>query len=302
MRYDALIVGGSFAGLSAALQLVRARRQVLVIDAGRPRNRFAKHSHGVLAQDGLPGSEILARAHEQVAQYPTATIIRAEALGARVTGNTITVQTRDGVSVEGRRLLLATGVVDVLPDIPGLSERWGTTIAACPYCHGFEIGGGSIGVLATGAMSVHQALLIADWGDVTFFTNDSVELDNATRSMLVRRAVRIEPVAVSAIEGTAPAIDGIRLIDGRLTPIKAMFLAAPVRMASGLAEQLGCGFDATPMGAMIRTDALKATTIPAVFAAGDAARMPSSITLACADGAVAAVGIHQSLIAEEVAA
>jgi len=230
MRFDVVIVGGSFAGLSAALQLVRARRHVLVIDAGRPRNRFAAHSHGVLAQDGRPGSEILATACEQVAQYPTATIITAEVVAARGTGNTITVETRDGVTVEGKRLLLATGVVDVLPDIPGLSERWGTTIAACPYCHGFEIGGGSIGVLGTGAMSVHQASLIADWGDVTFFTNGRVDLDDAARSMLERRAVRIEPVAVSAIEGTAPAIDGVRLVDGRLAPIKAMFLMAPLRM------------------------------------------------------------------------
>jgi len=125
-------------------------------------------------------------------------------------------------------------VIDVLPDTPGLSERWGKTIAACPYCHGFEIGGGSIGVLGTGAMSVHQASLIADWGDVTFFTNGNVVLDDAGRSMLERRAVRIEPVSVSTIEGSAPAIVGVRLSDERLVPVKALFLAAPIRMGSGL--------------------------------------------------------------------
>lgn len=300
--FDVVIVGGSFAGLSAALQLVRARRSVAVIDAGQPRNRFADHSHGVLAQDGRPGSEILAVARQQIAAYPTATFIAATANSAAAQDGAFAVATSDGQTITGKRLLLATGVVDLLPDVPGLAERWGTTIAACPYCHGFEIGGGSIGVLGTAAMSVHQASLIADWGDVTFFTNGNVELDDAARSMLERRAVRIEPVTVSAIEGSAPAIAGIRLSDGRLVPVKALFLAAPVRMGSGLAEQLGCAFDETPVGAIIRTDVWKTTTIPGVYAAGDAARMQWSITFASADGVAAAVGIHQSMVAQSTAA
>ncbi len=165
MLYDAVIVGGSFAGLSAALQLARARRQVIVIDAGRPRNRFAEHSHGVLAQDGLAGSDILATARAQVAAYPTATIVSGEVFSAHILDRKFAVEA-NGEQIECKRLLLATGVVDMLPDIPGLSERWGKTVATCPFCHGYEIGGGSIGVLATGPLSVHHASLIADWGDV----------------------------------------------------------------------------------------------------------------------------------------
>ncbi len=161
MPFDVVIVGGSFAGLSAALPLVRARRRVAIIDAGRPGNRFADHSHGVFALDGRPGSEILAVGRQQVAAYPTATLIAGEALSAGVHDGAFVVATSDGQSVVGKRLLLAMRVVDLLPDVPGLSERWGKTIAACPYCHGYEVGGGSIGVLGTGAVSVHQASLIA---------------------------------------------------------------------------------------------------------------------------------------------
>lgn len=229
-------------------------------------------------------------------------MIAGAALSASVHDGAFQVATSDGQSVVGKRLLLAMGVVDVLPNIPGLSERWGKTIAACPYCHGYEGGGGSIGVLGTGAMSVHQASLIADWGDVTLFTNGDVELDDAARSMLQRRGVRVEPETVSAVEGPAPAIDGIRLVDERLVPVNALYLAAPIRMASPLAEQLGCAFDDTPAGAIIRTDSWKSTTIPGIYAAGDAARMQSSITFASADGVAAAVGIHQSLIAQDAAA
>ncbi|MGH7757144.1 MAG: FAD-dependent oxidoreductase, partial [Vulcanimicrobiaceae bacterium] len=200
--------------------------------------------------------------------------------------------TSDGQSVEGKRLLLATGVVDVLPEISGLSERWGKTVVSCPYCDGYEIGGGSIGVLATGPLSVHQASLIADWGDVTFFTNGKVDLDDAARVMLARRAVSIEPDTVASIAGVAPAIEGVRVTDGRLVPIKALFLTASIRMASPLAENLGCAFDDGPVGPIIRTDAWKLTTVLGVYAAGDAARMPPSITFASADGVTAAVGIH----------
>lgn len=295
--FDCVIVGGSYAGLSAALQLVRARRRVAIVDAGKPRNRFADHSHGVLAQDGRPGSEILAVARDQIATYPTATFIKGEAVSVDAHDGVFAVTMHDGQSVSGSRLLLATGVIDILPEISGLVERWGKTVATCPYCHGFEIGGGSIGVLANGAISVHQASLVADWGDVTFFTNGNGDLDEAARSLLERRNVRIEPATVTAIEGAAPQINGVRLSDGRLVHVKALFVAPEIRMGSPFAEQLGCAFDDTPVGAIIRTDASKATTVPGVYAAGDAARMQPSITFASADGAAAGVGIHQSLIA-----
>lgn len=171
MRYDAVVVGGSFAGLPAALQLARARRNVLVVDAFLPRNRFSNHSHGLIGHDGRSASDILCDARAQIAKYPSVTLLRGEVTSARASTGGFQIAIDGGFEAFGRRLLLATGVTDVLPEIPGLRERWGKTVLHCPYCHGFEIGGGSIGVLAMGPMSIHQASLIADWGDVTFFTN-----------------------------------------------------------------------------------------------------------------------------------
>ncbi|WP_215908945.1 NAD(P)/FAD-dependent oxidoreductase [Phreatobacter stygius] len=302
MPYDAVIVGGSFAGLSAAMQLARARRPVLVIDAGQPRNRFASHSHGVLALDGRAGGDILDETRTQLARYPTVSLLTGEVAQIEAWDGGFRVETSDGQRAEGRRLVLATGITDILPDVPGLTPRWGKTVLHCPYCHGYEVGGGPIGVLAAaGPLSVHQASLIADWGEVTLFAN-GVDFDQAARTVLARRSVAIEPVPVVAIEGAAPVIDGIRLGDGRLVAVKALFVAAPNRMASGLAAALGCAFDQTPLGAIIRTDSSKLTTVPGVYAAGDAARAMANITFAAADGVQAGLGLHHQLIAEEVAA
>lgn len=303
MQHDALIIGGSFAGLSAAIHIARARRTVLVIDAGRPRNRFAEHSHGVLALDGRAGSEILALARTQVATYPTATLMRDQAIGATASPDGFTVELADGGCVTGRRLALATGVTDVLPSLPGLAERWGTTVLPCPYCHGYELGGGGgIGVLGMHPLSAHQASLIADWGDVTFFTDGRIDLDDAARAMLETRRVVVEPTPVTDLVGTSPALDGVRLQDGRIVPVRALFIAAPVRMTSPIAEQLGCAFDAGPLGPIVRTDMWQQTTVPGVYAAGDAAQLRPSITFASADGVAAGVGLHQSLVAEDGAA
>lgn len=296
--HDVIVIGGSYAGLSAAMQLARARRSVLVIDAGLPRNRYATHSHGVLALDGRPGGELLAEARAQLTAYPSVSLQPGRAISARRAGGHFAVQlAEDSAPVPGRRLLLATGLSDSLPAIPGLAERWGKTVLHCPYCHGYEIGGGSIGVLASHPMAAQHAGLIADWGDVTLFTNGgAVELDETARAMLRQRKVKIEEAAVAAIEGDGQAMSALRLADGRAVPLKALFLMAQCRQASGLAEQLGCEFDDTPVGAVIRTDMWKQTTVPGVYAAGDAASMRHNITLASADGVLAGVGAHRSLV------
>ncbi|MBN8942219.1 MAG: NAD(P)/FAD-dependent oxidoreductase [Rhizobiales bacterium] len=283
------------------MQLARARRHVLVIDAGQPRNRFADHSHGVFALDGRSGDGLLAEARAQLAAYPTIRLARGEVVQASAVDGGFLVETATGERATGRRLILATGIADQLPEVPGLAPRWGKTVLHCPYCHGYEIGGGPIGVLATGPLAAHQASLIADWGNVTLFAN-GMDFDADIRAMLARRSVTIEPVRVEAIEGEAAAIAGLRLADGRLVAVKALFVAAPTRMASPLAEMLGCAFDSTPLGPIIRTDAWKLTTVAGVYAAGDAARAPQNITFATADGVTAGVGLHHQLIADEAAA
>ena len=300
MIYDAIVIGGSFAGLSAAIHVARARRRVLVVDGGLPRNRFSAHSHGVLGHDGRPGHELLAEARRQVAAYPTVTLRSGLAVAARREGGGFVVDLSGGERVVGRGLVLATGVVDTLPDLPGLAERWGKSVLHCPYCHGYEIGGGRIGVLARGPLAVHHASLVADWGEVTLFTDGAVELDEAARVLLARRRVTVEAGRVRELVGAAPALDAVRLVDGREVPLRALFLAVSVRMASPLAEQLGCAFDDTPIGPIVRTDEMKLTTVPGVYAAGDMARMRQNISGASSDGVFAGIGLHQALIAQDV--
>ena len=302
--YDAVVVGGSWAGLSAALQLARARRRVLVVDSGLPRNRFAAASHGFLGQDGRTPAEILDTARVQVLAYPAAEFRRGQAteaaLGKTVPNDHFEVALGSGVAVRTRRLVLATGVVDELPNIPGVPERWGKTVLHCPYCHGYEVAGTRLGVLAVGAPSVHQALLLPDWStDVTLFTNNALELTADEQGALAARGVHIEPRPVVGLVGEGSALSGVRLAgaDGgdEVVGLDALFTASRTRMASPIAEQLGCAFDDGPFGPVIRTDERKETSIPGVYAAGDIARVKHNATWASADGVMAGISAHQSL-------
>jgi thioredoxin reductase len=302
ISYDAIVVGGSFAGLSAALMLARTRRRILVLDAGLPRNRFAAHSHGVLAQDGRAGSEILASARAQLAAYPNTAFVTATVQSAAGWNGDFVVGDADGRAYRGRKLLLAGGVTDTLPDVPGLAERWGTSVLHCPYCHGYEIGGGAIGVLASGPTAAHHAALIADWGDVTLFTHGEPAPDDEHAPLLQRRRIAVETAAIAAVEGRGTALEQVLLRDGRRIGIRALFVAVSTQPAGTLASQLGCDVDTVPAGRILRTDAQKATTVAGVYAAGDAALARTNITLAAADGVMAAVSLHQSLIADEIAA
>jgi thioredoxin reductase len=209
------------------------------------------------------------------------------------------VSTEDGLHFRGRKVLLATGVVDILPEIPGLGERWGRSVFHCPYCHGYEIGGGAIGVLATGPASVSQATTLADWGEITFFAPGAGDLAPDQLAMLHRRDVVLESRSVQALEGAMDGPITVRFGDGAAVPIKALFLASRQRV-SPLAEALGCAVEWTPHGALIGTGPDKQTSVPGIYAAGDTARLPSNLTLASADGVLAGAAIHQALIAGDV--
>lgn len=294
---DVIVVGGSFAGLSAAMQLARARRRVLIVDTGLPRNRFAHASQGFLGQDGRAPAAILETARAQVLAYPTAEFRHDEATRAAARDDgTFEVALASGVTVRARRLVLAAGVVDELPEIPGLRERWGKSVLHCPYCHGYEVADGRIGVLAVGERSLHQALLLPDWSaDVTLFTNGSFDPTAEQRDTLAARGVRVDARPVAEVIGDEAAPAGLRLRSGEVVALDALFTASRTRMASPLAEQLGCEFDDGVFGRVIRTDAKKATTVPGVYAAGDAAREPHNATFASADGVMAGISAHQSL-------
>lgn len=298
MPYDVIVVGGSYAGLSAALQLVRARRHVLLVDAGHPRNRFAKTSHGFLGQDGKAPFDILQDATRQVRAYPTFSLIKGQSLSVRGTSGNFSLTLVDGQEVQAARLILATGLRDELPLVAGLQERWGVTVVLCPYCHGYEVSGRPLGVLANHPMSAHQAVLILDWGPTTYFTQGVFEPDEEHASLFTARGVIVERTPVVELLGSPPALDAVRLADGRIVAVATLFTVTKTHMASPLAEQLGCALNDGFVGPFIRTDEWKQTTVPGVFAAGDAASPLHVSSLASASGVMAGVGAHQSLVAE----
>lgn len=292
MHHDVIVIGGSYAGMAATLQLVRARRSVLVIDAGERRNRFASHSHGFLGQDGVPPGQIAANARRQLETYPTLTWLdgRAEAVSGHVDGFTVTIA--EGELHRGRRILLAVGVADQLPPIAGLAERWGKAVFHCPYCHGYEIGQGRIGIIGTGPMSIHQAELLTDWGEVTLLANGAVELDRDARSTLQRRGVTIEETRIDQLEGHAD----VAMTDGRRLRFAGLFTASRTAPSGSLVEAMGCALEETPIGTQVRTDAENKTSVPGVFACGDVARVPHSVSLAVGNGAIAGAQVHRSLL------
>jgi thioredoxin reductase len=295
--FDAIVVGGSFAGLAAALQLALARRQVLLLDAGKHRSRFARHSHGFLGQDGRRQGDILNDARKQLLVYPTVHFQVTEAHKALREQNGFRVVFGEKEEAYARRLILATGVIDRLPDIAGLADRWGEGVLNCPYCDAYEVAGRRLGVLATDNISVHQAELLPDWSDdVTFFTNGigffSMEQFTALRS----RGVKVVESRVVAIQGKDRSIESVTLSDGQKVPVDALFLITKTSLASPLAEQLGCELEEGQFGPSITTDAWKETTVKGVYAAGDAARRFHNATLAAADGVLAGIAAHQSLI------
>lgn len=289
--HDVIVVGGSYAGMAAALQLLRARRRVLVIDAGLRRNRFSHASHGLLGQDGVDPAEIARTARRQLEAYPTLEWSEGEAQDAAGAKDAFTI-TASGAVHRGRRLLFALGVADDLPAIEGLAERWGRGVYHCPYCDGYELDRGAIGVLATGPMSVHQARMVKEWGTVTLFTNGAFTPDEATRAALAADAIALEETPVARLEGQAQVV----LADGRRLDFAGLFTAPRNRPASKVAEGLGCALEDTPFGTQISTNEAKETSILGAFACGDAARVPHSVTLAIADGAWAGMQLHRSLV------
>lgn len=292
--FDVIVVGGSYAGMAAALQLVRARRKVLVIDAGLRRNRFAGAAHGLLGQDGRAPGAIHADARAQLMKYPDLAWHEGTAVDAEAVEGGFAVRCADGAVLRARRLVLATGVVDHLPEVPGLAERWGETVVPCPYCHGYEFQRGRLGVLAVGPLSMHQALLIPEWGSTTLFTNGAFEPDAAQLAELARHGVALETEKVLEVFGSGASV---RLRDGRTVELDGLFTATRTELGP-LAARLGCALVEGLLGPLIQVDDFKQTSVPGVFACGDAARMMASLSLAIGDGALAGIGAHRSLVFE----
>ncbi|HVV84038.1 MAG TPA: NAD(P)/FAD-dependent oxidoreductase [Kofleriaceae bacterium] len=307
---DAIVVGGSYAGLSAALQLARARRRVCVIDDGQRRNRGVRASHGFLGQDGRAPERIVEVGKAQLTAYPTVTWLDDTAIEARAVEPRVieprVITTPDDIHQElelvlaggerrrARRLVLATGIVDDLPAIPGLVERWGRSVFHCPYCHGYELDGGAIAAIAGSPRIEHLARLLPDWGPTTLFAED-VELEPILWAAIAARGVTIERTRIAAVEGGARGVD-LRLADGRVCSFAGAFTTTCTRLADDLAAQLGCELEDGPAGSHLKVNGAGATSVPGVYACGDNAVSSGSVSIAVGDGARTGIAVHQSLI------
>ncbi|MEU5283350.1 NAD(P)/FAD-dependent oxidoreductase [Streptomyces sp. NPDC020755] len=305
-RYDVVIVGGGAAGLSGALTLARARRSVLVIDAGEPRNAPASHVHNYLGRESTPPGELLAIGRGEAAGYGAEIVEGRVASAERLPGERgFRVATEDGRSVEARRLLVTTGLVDELPPVPGLAERWGREVLHCPYCHGHEVADRPIGVLATGALAVHQALMWRQWSeDVTLFCHTGPEPTDEEYEELAARGVAVVDGEVTGLEVADDRFTGVRLAGGRVIPREALVVQARFVARSAVLESLGLVPVAQEMGgevigAYVPTDPTGATEAPGVWAAGNVTRLTEQVIGAAAAGLMAAAAINGDLIAAD---
>ncbi len=294
---DVIIIGGSFAGLAAALQLGRARRNVTVLDTGLPRNRFAEHSHGVLGHDHKPPLDILAEARQQLARYPTVKLVNAQA--ASVSGNIdkFSVVTSAGNSLGARRLVLSYGVVDQMPDIPGFSEGWGGSIVPCPYCDGFEVAGQHWGLIWSGPQSHGQVKLFRDWTDrLTLFTHGQA-ISPDVRADLSRRNVPVVDGLITEIVQRGSHNATVKIETGHDVPVDVLFAHPRNKPSAGLHESLSLVTSNTPLGTVLKVDERRETSTPGIYAAGDLSNplMPS-VTTAVWQGAMAGIFAQQSMV------
>lgn len=312
--YDVVVLGGGAAGLSGALMLARARRKVVVLDAGEPRNAPASGVHGLLAREGMRPDELLERGRAEVRGYG-AHVVPAEVTGvARVAPEeavkdgsceNFEVTLADGRSVRARRLLVTTGLVDELPDVPGLREQWGRNVLHCPYCHGWEVRDRALGVLASGPMSVHQALLLRQWsGDVTFFSHTVPAPTEEQAEELAARGIRVVEGEVTGLEIAGDRITGVRLSDGSVVAREAVAVSPRLLARSAFLADLGLRVSEHPagVGEYIATDATGRTEVPGVWAAGNVTDLTAQVGGSMATGAAAGAQINADLVAEETRA
>ncbi|MGF1621407.1 MAG: NAD(P)/FAD-dependent oxidoreductase [Rhodomicrobiaceae bacterium] len=292
--FDVAVIGGSFAGLTAALQLGRASRSVVVIDAGAPRNNASPAAHGVAGWDGVAPGEILQRFRTDLGAYPTASLHNDTVTEVKGALNAFDIALESGDSITARRIVLAHGVRDILPDIPGLADAWGRRVLHCPYCHGYEVKGEQLAVLAVHPMSAHQALMLrADWSErVTLITGG---MDGFDLGALDAAGVHVDNRALETARADENGID-LTLIGGATERFAALFLGPKTTLASSPAERFGCAMADGPMGPYVRVGPMAQTSVPGVFAAGDVARPMPNINFALADGAQAGVSCHASLL------
>ncbi|MEO0636959.1 MAG: NAD(P)/FAD-dependent oxidoreductase [Pseudomonadota bacterium] len=297
-RFDVVVVGGSFAGMSAALQLARARRSVRLFDTRKPRNRFAASAHGFIGHDGRTPTEIQDLGRGNLAVYPTVDVHEAAVTSIKPDDGVFIVEAHDMGPICASRIILAYGLRDELPAIEGLEEAWGRNVMQCPYCHGYEVRDQKLGVLYTSEASLHQIKLTPDWSPhVSLFLNGH-DVSSDDLSDAQERGIAIVPDPVRSIELDQGRMRAVQLPDGSYD-LDGLFLITRTHQATDLASQLGCALEDGPFGPSVTVDNLQETSVPGVYAAGDIARPIHTSVWAAADGISAGVFCHQSLLSHK---
>ncbi|MBB5410519.1 thioredoxin reductase [Paraburkholderia sp. HC6.4b] len=294
---DVIIVGGSFAGLAAALQLGRARRKVTVLDTGRPRNRFAGHSHGLLGHDHKPPLDILVEARQQLTRYPTIRLVNARAESVSGAIDDFCVVTDDNESLRAHRLILSYGVADQMPDVPGFAESWGTSIVPCPYCDGFEVAGQHWGLVWSSPQSHQSARLFRDWTDKLTVFADGHDIAPDIQVDLARRNIPVVDGRIVEIAHHKGHINTVNLDTRRNVAVDVLFAHPRNKPSARLHESLGLATVDTPTGIVLKVDERRQTSMPGIYAAGDLATpfLPS-VTQASSQGAMAGIFAQQSMV------
>ncbi len=297
-HFDVIIVGGSYAGLSAAMALGRSLRNVLVIDSGKPCNRQTPHSHNFITQDGVAPKKIAEAAKEQVLEYDTVKYRNGLVTKAGRLDTGFEVVTDEGERFRCEKVLFATGVEDLMPETAGFSECWGISVLHCPYCHGYEVRNENIGILAKGEMATELCRLIQNWSKtLTLYTNGTSDLSREQRQMLDTLNINVVEKEIAKLHHNSGYVQEIVFNDGTLAPVSALFARVGFRQHCDIPEKLGC--ELTEQG-HLEVNFMGKTSVAGVFAAGDNTTPFRSVSLAVSAGTVAGAAINMELIEEEI--
>lgn len=299
---DVVVVGGGLAGLAAALTLGRARRSVLVIDAGHPRNAPAAHSHGYLTRDGVSPIELLRLGREEVRGYGGRIVQGTVEAIMRLDDGRFHVTTSEGIGHSARRVLVTTGLVDQYPHIPGLHERWGRDVVHCPYCFGWEYRDRALAVLGTGPGAATQALMWRQWSqNVMLFQHTAPEPTQQQLAQLAARGVTVVPGEVTAIEISDDRVVGVRLVSGEFHPREVIVVGPRFESRHELLDPLGVKVVEHPLGIghQVEADASGFTGVPGVWAAGNVLDVTAGVMQSAASGVTAAAALNADLTLED---
>lgn len=295
--FEVAVIGGSYAGLAAAMALGRSLRKTLVIDAGNPCNRQTPHSHNFITQDGKTPSAIAKEARHQVLQYPSVEFVTDNVLQIHQQNQAFLLQTESGKKFSAKKIIVATGLNDIMPEIPGFAQSWGISVLHCPYCHGYEVRNKNIGILADGALAYEYAKLISQWSpNLTVFTNGIGEIDLDKIEVLEKLNIRIVEKTMEEIQQKNGLVSAIKFHDGTSHKLEALFSRPKCEQKSDIFRQLACEIDEN---GIIKTDHFQKTSVEGVYAAGDCSTLFRSVAAAVASGNMAGASVNKELIEEK---